>query len=173
MATPESSPQLLIRPARDDDAPSIREIFNEAVQDGLTTFATVPRTLDEQRRLLAAAAQNLRCPIVVAELRGWTAGWITIQPIDGRPQFEDFGEVNVFVRRSFRKYGIGRQLMRSIQEQARSLGYRKLIGYVLAQNTDSLRLCRSTGWREVGRHLEHARRDAALHDVVLVEYLVS
>ena len=172
MATPETRPQMVMRPAREDDAAALREIFNDAVQDGLATFDTEPRTLEEQQQLIAAAAQDPRRPILVAELRGWVLGWTTLQRFDPRPQWEDVGEVIVYVRRSFRNYGVGRQLMKALQQEAQNLGYRKLIGWVLADNRDSLRLCRATGWREVGRHEQHARREEGFRDVVVVEYLV-
>lgn len=172
MATAETGPRLLIRPAREDDAAALREIFNEAVQDGLATFENEPRSLEEQKSLIAAASQDPKHPILLAELRGWTLGWITIQAHDLRPQLHDVGEVTVFVRRSFRNYGVGRQLMKTAQKEAQNLGYRKLIGRVLADNRDSLRLCRATGWREVGRHEQHARHNETLRDVVVVEYLV-
>ncbi len=163
---------MVMRPAREDDAAALREIFNEAVQDRLATFDTEAVSLEEQRRLITAAAHNPRHPILVAELRGWALGWITIQPYDSRPQLEDIGEVIVYVRRSFRNYGVGRQLMKTIQKEAQNLGYRKLIGHVLADNHDSLHLCRVTGWREVGRHAQHARHQDKLRDVMVVEYLL-
>jgi len=99
-------------------------------------------------------------------------GWISIQPHDPRPGLDRIGDVTVYVERSFRNYGVGRQLMKTIQKEAQNLGYRKLIGWVLAENRDSLRLCCSTGWREVGRHEKHARHDDVLRDVAVVEYLV-
>ncbi len=172
MATPETAARPLIRAAREEDAFSLREIFNEGVQDGLATFDDEPRSIEEQRRLLAAAGQDPQQPILVAELRGWVVGWITVQSYDTRPQLRDIGEVTVFVRREFRKYGVGRQLMRALQAVARSLGYRKFVGHVLADNTDSLHLCRACGWREVGRLVQHTRRESLPRDVVMVEYLV-
>ena len=172
MATPEAAPRLLIRPAREEDAAALREIFNEAVQDRLATFDSEPRSLEEQRRLIAQAALGPKYPILVADLRGWALGWVSLQPYQLRPGLEDVGEVAVFVRRSFRTHGVGKQLMRAIQQEAQNLGYRKLIGHVLAKNADSLRLCRSTGWREAGRLHDHARLAGALRDVVVVEYFV-
>jgi L-amino acid N-acyltransferase YncA len=172
MATAQTGPRLTIRPAGEEDAVGLREIFNEAVQDGLTTYDTEPRSIEEQRRLIAQTEQDTRHPLLVAELRGWVAGWISLQPCDRRPQFVDISEVTVFVRREFRNYGLGRQLMKAMEEEAQRLGYRKLVGHVLADNLDSLRLCRATGWREVGRLERHARREGRLRDVVLVEYLV-
>ncbi len=172
MATPETGPRMLIRPAREEDTAGLREIFNEGVQDGLATFETEPITLDEQRRRIVAASQDPEHPLLVAELRGWPLGWVTIQEYDPRAQLDHIGEVFVYVRRSFRNYGVGRQLMKTIQREAQNLGYRKLIGHVLADNHDSLRLCRATGWREVGRHEQHARHEGALRDVTIVEYVV-
>ena len=62
--------------------------------------------------------------------------------------------------------------MRGIQQAAAGLGYRKLMGRLLAENRDGLLLCRATGWREVGRHSAHARLNDGLHDVIVVECLI-
>jgi|SRR5579862_429851 len=172
MASPDTRPQLTIRPAREADAPALREIFNEAVEDGLATFDAASRSLDDQKRLIAAAELDPRCPLFVAEVRNWACGAVAIEPHDERRGLDDMGDVVIFVRRSFRSYGVGRQLMRVAQAEAARLGYRKLIGRVLADNHDSLRLCQATGWRVVGTYLNHARHGNRLRDVTVVEYVV-
>jgi L-amino acid N-acyltransferase YncA len=172
MSTASARPQLQIRPAREDDAAALCEIFNEAVRDHLETFDSEPRPVDEQRLRVEAAQLDPKHPILVAELRDWVAGWVELATYDNRLALDDIGEVFVYVRRAFRSYGVGRQLMRALQEAAGKLGYRKLIGRILTQNQDGLVLCRATGWREVGRHTAHARLNDGLHDVTLVEYLI-
>jgi len=172
MSTASARPQLQIRPAREDDAAALCEIFNEAVRDHLETFDSEPRPADEQRLRVEAAQLDPKHPILVAELRDWVAGWVELATYDNRLALDDIGEVFVYVRRAFRSYGVGRQLMRALQEAAGKLGYRKLIGRILTQNQDGLVLCRATGWREVGRHTAHARLNDGLHDVTLVEYLI-
>jgi phosphinothricin acetyltransferase len=172
MASPEIRPHLTIRPAREADAPALREIFNEAVEDGLATFDDAPRSLEEQQRQIAAAEQDARHPLLVAEVRNWTCGMVALGPHDSRRGLNDLAEVEVFVRRSFRSYGVGRQLMRVVQAEAARLGYRKLIGLVLADSHDSLRLCQATGWRVVGRYERHARHNDSWRDVIVVEYHV-
>lgn len=172
MSTASIRPQLQIRHAQESDAGSMCEIFNEAVQDHLETFDSDPRSVDEQSMFIAAAEHDPKHPILVAEVRNWIAGWTTLTPYDSRIALDDIGEVSLYVRRSFRNYGVGRQLMRAIQEAAGKLEYRKLIGRILVENHDGLLLCRATGWREVGRHFAHARLNGGLHDVMLVEYLI-
>ena len=95
-----------------------------------------------------------------------------MQPYDLRPELAEIGEVSVYVQRSFRHYGVGKQLMLTIAQEAKQLGYRKLVGHILADNHDSLRLVRSCGWREVGRYEKHAKVNGVLRDVVPVECLV-
>ena len=139
---------------------------------GSSRTSTPTHAVDDQRLRIAAAEQDPKHPILVAELRNWIAGWVELAPYDNRIALDDIGEVYIYVRRAFRSYGVGRQLMRAIQESAGKLGYRKLIGRVLAQNQDGLAMCRATGWRDVGRHSAHARLNDGLHDVMLVEYLI-
>ena len=172
MATPESGPRLVVRPARADDAVALREIYNEAVADKLATFETSPRSIEEQREQIAVAVSDVKHPILVADVRNWAAGWAAIEAFGTRPALDEIGEIFIFVRRSFRRYGVGRQLMRAAQAEASRQGYRKLIGHVLGENRDSLRLCQATGWREVGKYLDHARHRDDLRDVVVVEYQV-
>ena len=62
--------------------------------------------------------------------------------------------------------------MRVAQTEAARLGYRKLIGRVLSDNEESLRLCKISGWRVVGVQEQHARHGNRLRDVTLVEFLV-
>jgi L-amino acid N-acyltransferase YncA len=172
MATSEARPKLTVRPARESDAPALREIFNEAIEDGHATFDVAVRSVEEQKRLIATAELDPRYPILVAEVRGWACGSVALEPHDERRGLDDMADVLIFVRRSFRSYGVGRELMRVAQTEAARLGYRKLIGRVLAENSDSLRLCQGTGWREVGAYQRHARHGDRLRDVVIVEYQV-
>ena len=172
MSTASPRPQLQIRQAQEDDTSALCEIFNEAVQDHLETFDSEPRGVEDQRLRTVAADQDPKHPILVAELRNWIAGWAELTSYDNRIALDDIGEVYIYVRRAFRSYGVGRQLMRAMQEAAGKLGYRKLIGRVLVQNQDGLNLCRATGWREVGRHSAHVRLNDGLHDVMLLEYLI-
>jgi putative acetyltransferase len=172
MSTATMRPQLQIRPAREEDSAALCEIFNEAVHDRRETFDSDPRAMEDQRLRIAAAEQDPKHPILVADVRNWIAGWVALAPYDTRIALDDIGEVFIYVRRSFRSYGVGRQLMRAIQEAAGRLGYRKLIGRTLVENRDGLLLCRATGWREVGRHSAHARLNDGLHDVMMAEYLI-
>jgi len=108
MASAEGGPRLAIRSARVEDAASLREIFNDAVIDGMATFDYEARSIEEQRYRILNAEQDPKHPLLVAEVRNWVAGWAAIEEYDSRLTLDDIGEVFIFVRRSFRSYGVGR-----------------------------------------------------------------
>src|SRR5579862_6811565 len=98
MDTAEQPPRLTIRAARLEDAPALREIFNDAVEDGLATFDSALRSIDSQKELIAAAEEDLRRPLLVAELRNWVCGVVSIEPHEQQLHGGEVGEVTVFVR---------------------------------------------------------------------------
>ena len=68
MASPETRPQLTVRPARDADALALREIFNEAIEDGLAVLVAV------ELAIVIEVAKALACyldyrPIARGDLR--------------------------------------------------------------------------------------------------------
>src|SRR5437879_8848330 len=124
MATAEQRAHLNIRPARDDDAPALREIFNDAVEDGLATFDSALRSIEDQKHLIAMAEQDSQHPLFVAEVRNWVCGLVSIEPYEERLLRGEIGAVTVCVRRSFRRHGIGRRWMGLAQPEAPGRGSR-------------------------------------------------
>ena len=80
MATAQEHAHLNIRPAREEDAPALREIFNDAVQDGLATFDCALRSIEDEKRLIIAAEQDARRPLFVAEVRNLVCGLVSLEP---------------------------------------------------------------------------------------------
>jgi phosphinothricin acetyltransferase len=58
-------------------------------------------------------------------------------------------------------------------DESRKRGMWKLLSRVFLENTQSLKLLRALGFREVGVYKKHARLDGDWRDVVIVEYLID
>ena len=83
MATAEQPPRLTIRPARPEDAPALREIFNDAVEDGLATFDSKLRSIDEQKDLIAAANEDSAAPCWWRKCAIGSAAWFPSSRMSG------------------------------------------------------------------------------------------
>jgi phosphinothricin acetyltransferase len=161
---------LQIRRAEKRDAADIAHIYHQATQDGLATFENFLVTVEERERWLQEHTDNY--PLLVAEWGSRILGWASLSAYHVRPHSAGVVEMLIYIDRDYRRHGVGRELMRALQAAARACGHRKIIGRFVAHNDAGRRLCRMTGWREVGVHLKHTRIDGCWYDVILVEYLI-
>ncbi|HSJ73699.1 MAG TPA: GNAT family N-acetyltransferase [Miltoncostaeaceae bacterium] len=158
---------LLIRPATADDAGAIGAIYDEAAASGLATFATGPHPASERRAWLAArpARAPVWCGVAGSEVVAWSA----LAPFSQRPWYAGVAEYTVYVAAARHGEGIGRRMLDALLEEAPRYDYWKLVGMILPENAAGLALARRAGFRVVGTHLAHARRDGRWRDVTIVE----
>ncbi|MGE0028289.1 MAG: N-acetyltransferase family protein [Thermoleophilia bacterium] len=161
------SEQLVIRRAASPDAGAIGRIYDEAAATGTATFATGPHSAAERRAWLAARGE--RAPVWCAELDGEVVAWSALAPFSHRTWYAGVAEYTVYVSGSSHGRGIGGAMLRALIAEAPAFGYWKLVGMILPENTAGLALARGAGFREVGTHRAHGRRDGEWRDVTIVE----
>jgi phosphinothricin acetyltransferase len=81
--------------------------------------------------------------------------------------------VSVYVERASRKRGAGRAVLTALFDAARVAGFHKLVSRVFPENTASLRMIESLGFRRVGIYERHGQLDGVWRDVVIVEKLLT
>jgi RimJ/RimL family protein N-acetyltransferase len=80
-------------------------------------------------------------------------------------------DFSIYVHREAKRRGIARKLLVALFDAARKAGCWKITLRIFPENTASLELCKSLGFRVVGTHVRHARLDGKWRDVVTVERL--
>jgi len=162
--------QLVIRRARPEDAAAIAEIYTQGILERIATFESEPRT--PEMMLAWLAEHDERHPVLVAERAGRVLGWASISSYRPRACYAGVGEFSIYLHRDARGQGIGKVLLDALIDEARRLGYWKLLSRVFPFNTASRRLCAALGFREVGVYEKHAKLDGRWLDVVIVERLI-
>lgn len=153
---------LTVRAAEPEDAGAIARIHNQGIEERVATFLT-----REQTREDALARLERSSPMLVAESDGEILGWTGAGPYDPAAEYyKGVGEVTVFVDRSARRLGVGRQLLDALASRATDHGRYKLLAKIFTTNHASLELFKRCGYRQVGTH---ERLDGGWRDVVVVE----
>jgi L-amino acid N-acyltransferase YncA len=160
-----------IRTATLDDAAAIAEIYNQGIEDRVATYETRRRTAADQQAWLQSIAS--RYPAVVAQIDDEIIGWAGAGPYRKRECYRGIGEFSMYVRREWRRRGVGDLLLAGLIREAERLGLWKLLSRIFPFNEASRALCRKHGFREVGVYEKHARLDGRWLDVVIVERLIS
>ena len=164
-----SLPIIAVREARQQDAVAIAGIYNQGIADRGATFETELRTANE---IVAKLAECARYPLLVITKDGAVVGWAGLSSYRPRACYAGIAEFSIYLDRSARGKGYGRQLLRALIDVARERGFWKLTSRIFPSNEGSRALCRACGFREVGVYEKHGRLDGHWRDVVIVERLI-
>ena len=162
---------IVIRKAAAEDAAAICRIYNQGIEDRVATLETEPRRPDD--RLAWLRGRGPRHPVLAAEEDGEVVGWASLNSFNSRAAYDAVADLSVYVERSRRGRGIGRQLIERLLDSARELGYHKLVLAALAHNAAGAALYERAGFRRVGVYREQGRLDGRWVDVLLMEKLLG
>jgi L-amino acid N-acyltransferase YncA len=152
-----------IRPMLAEDWPTVAAIFAEGIATRGATFETEPpdcssfdATHHAEHRLVAVDD----CRVV---------GWAALAPTSARACYAGVAESSVYVGEDVRGRGVGRTLMEALIASARRGGIWTIHAGMFPENTASVRLHESLGFRLVGRFERIAELDGVWRDTVLLE----
>ena len=151
-----------------EDTDDIARIYNQGILERLATFETGLRTGKEVEKWFDSIH-----PIVVAEVNSRIVGFASTSEYSRRSCYSGISEFSVYIDKSVRRQGIGKELMRKLSDEAERAGFWKLVSRVFVENAASRSLLRKVGFREVGTYEKHAKLDGEWKDVIIVEKLLS
>jgi len=157
----------ILRPARVEDLNRITQIYNEAVQTTVATFDTEPKTLEEQRAWFEN--HGAKHPVFVAEEDGVISGWASLSKWSERLAYSDTAEISLYIKEEFRGRGIGRKLMEAIVGEGERVGLHTLIARIAGENSVSIHLHESLGFKRIGVMREVGRKFGKLLDIHLMQ----
>ena len=154
---------IIIRLARDDDAPAIAAIYAPYVSDTPISFELAPPTEDEMARRLAKTLA--RFPWLVAEAEGAVIGYAYASQHRERAAYQWAADVSVYVRKGQWGRGIGRALYTALFAILRAQGYINVYAGIALPNTASVALHEAMGMTPVGVYRHVGYKAGAWHDV--------
>ena len=156
-----------MRRATENDLPRIVMIYNSTIPTRQSTADTEEVSVESKKDWLRNHTSDQR-PILVHEIAGEIAAWVSFESFYGRPAYDHTAEISIYVASESRGKGLGRQLLQEAIDMTPSLGIKTLIGYIFSHNEPSLRLFRSFGFEEWGKLPNIADMDGKEYSVSIV-----
>jgi len=146
--------------------PEVRAIYVEGIATGQATFATEPPSWDAWD---AGHLPTCRLIAVADATTGTGLGWAALSPVSERYVYAGVAEVSVYVAAAARGRGVGRALLLALVAASEQLGLWTLQASIFSENTASLRLHKSAGFRQVGRRERIGQLRGVWRDTLLLE----
>ena|SRR5947209_10553844 len=162
--------RVAVREAARDDLPTIVDIYNQAVEDGIATCDL--SAFSPEERVDWFDAHHGRYRIWVADVDGEVVGWIALSPYDPKPCFVLTGSIATYVARDARSGGVGSTLRRHLVAQAKRLGFHTLVTRIWATNEASVALSEKFGWDRVAHLREVVSKDGEFIDCFLYQLVL-
>ena len=154
---------IIIRLARDDDAPAIAAIYAPYVSDTPISFELASPTATEMASRLSKTLA--RFPWLVAEAEGAVIGYAYAGQHRERAAYQWAADVSVYVHKDQRGRGIGRALYIPLFAILRAQGYINVYAGVTLPNAASVALHEAMGMSPVGVYRHVGYKAGAWHDV--------
>ncbi|MGO9118632.1 MAG: N-acetyltransferase family protein [Desulfomonilaceae bacterium] len=145
------------------DWPEVRSIYEEGIATRNATFEAEAPTWEHWD------AAHIHACRVVARAGSAVLGWGALSQVSPRECYMGVAEVSVYVRESARGHGVGRALLEHLVAASEAVGIWTLQGATFPENTASLRLQASCGFRVIGRRERIAQMNGVWRDTVLTE----
>lgn len=152
-----------IRPFKSDDWSAVREIYEQGLLTRNATFETQSPDYDSwiqkfHPHLFWVAINNSQ-----------VIGWAGLQPVSVRKVYEGVVEVTIYIHNQWAGKGVGTSLIKHLIAESEKAGIWTLYASIFPENTASIRLHVSNGFREIGYREKIAQLDGKWRNTVLFE----
>lgn len=149
---PEPEFSYEIRPAREQDIPDIREIYNYYVRNSVVTFDEKTWSMAKWRDKFAFL-RKLDLPFLVAQSpSGQILGYAMVQPWAGKSAYRYTVEDSIYLGQAAAGKGLGRALLQALIDACEAKGIREIVAVISDRGADaSVGLHERLGFVEVGR----------------------
>ena len=160
---------VLIRDMTDADSDQVLAIYQQGIATGHATFEhEIPPWAEFSGKRRAT-------PRLVAEVNGRIAGWAALASVSARPVYAGVCEHSIYIDENARGKGVGASLLQAFLEEALDAGIWMIESRIFPENTASLRLHLSCGFRVVGRRkrmgkMPYGPMKGVWRDCILVEW---
>lgn len=162
---------MLLRPANEEDAASLVEIYRPYVEVETASLEYDTPSIEEFSQRIRSISADF--PYIVCEENGFPVGYAYAHRYKERFGYRFCAELTVYVKKGNSGRGIGSMLYSALTELLEMMGYLNLYAVVTDPNPGSTALHRSFGFTETGREHIAGVKFGKWYDVMLFEKLIG
>ncbi|MDR2973834.1 MAG: GNAT family N-acetyltransferase [Propionibacteriaceae bacterium] len=168
----EAHGRVHIRYAVAADQPVLQAIFNHEVAHSTSSWEWLPLSNEDWRGWFREHTRDDRV-LLVAEVDGHVAGFAAYGSFRTKAGYASTVEDSIFLEEGYRGHGLGTRLLRQLVAEAKLRGVHSMVAAVTGDNTASIHLHQSVGFREAGRLPQIGHKFGRWMDLVLLQIILD
>jgi L-amino acid N-acyltransferase YncA len=160
---PNPAESVRIEPMSSAHAAAVLAIYQAGIDEGNATFET--RAPGWQAFTAARLARHRYVAVEAASV----VGWVAASAVSSRPVYAGVVEHSVYVDRDARGKGVGHLLLSALIASTEAVGIWTIQSGIFPENTASMALHRTAGFRIVGTRERIGQHHGQWRDVILIE----
>ncbi|WP_219471129.1 GNAT family N-acetyltransferase [Nonomuraea rhizosphaerae] len=156
---------LQIRPMREEDSAQVLAVYQAGLDTGQASFETTAPSWED---FTASRLPHLRYVATDTE-SGEVIGWVAASAVSSRPVYAGVAEHSIYIHPGRQGQGVGRALLTAFLTACRDAGVWTIQSGIFPENTASMSLHQTLGFRVVGTRERIGRHHGVWRDVVMVE----
>ena len=154
---------ITIREITEADYPAVKSIFEYGIISGNATFQlSAPGWHDWNLAKLPYCR-------LAAVIEGKIVGWTALTATSKREVYKGINEESIYISSEYTGKGIGKILLNALIEQSEKCAVWTLTASIFPENTASIKLHRSCGFREIGYMEKAGCMNGIWRDTILFE----
>ncbi len=145
------------------DWPQILTIYKEGIATGIATFETQLPTWEQWDTKHIVSCR------LKATIEGEVVGWAALSLTSTREVYKGVAEVSIYITSKYQKLGIGALLLSRLIEESEDQGFWTLQASIFSENTPSIALHKSLGFREIGYREKIGKLYDIWYDNIILE----
>lgn len=145
------------------DWKDISGIYKEGIDTGIATFETTVPTWELWDK------SHINSCRLKAVLDTETVGWAALAPTSKREVYKGVAEVSIYITSKHRNLGIGKLLLTNLIKESEKEGFWTLQASIFSNNSASIKLHSSLGFRIIGYREKIAKSNHIWYDNTILE----
>lgn len=154
---------IIIDAMQPEDWPAVRAIYLEGIATKNATFETAAPEWEKWD------SGHLKTCRLVARTGNQVLGWSALSPVSSRRVYAGVAEESIYISAAARGRGVGKKLLGALVDASEQAGIWTLQTGIFPENTISIHLHESCGFRVLGVREKIGQMDGVWRDVILLE----
>jgi L-amino acid N-acyltransferase YncA len=163
--------KIILEPLLEKDLETVKEIYDFYILNSTATFHTEPISIDELKESLPFHHSKYKSFLIRFDKH--ICGFCYVNQYKKRQAYDRTAEVTIYIKPDYTGKGIGKFALHSLEDLAKTVELKVLIGIISGDNQASIGLFENCGYELCARFKQVGEKFGKIIDIVAFQKIIE